>query len=123
MKDRFNFRIFKKELNKMVYFSLFDNDDALIFSDSYEESIYYEDEGIMQCIGLRDINNKLIYECDIVRYFCGTDELVYGKRFSIIERDNKQLSFVLDRRRNIYFNDYYDLEVVGNIYQNPELLK
>lgn len=78
------------------------------------------DVPIMQYTGLHDKNGKEIYEGDIVK--TGTDKLM------VISWSKKHASFVIDRDGWAfvhYFGEAFDsddCEVIGNIYQNPELI-
>ena len=74
---------------------------------------------IMQFTGLEDKNGKEIYEGDIVR-----NELFTEKQDDIIG----EIKWVgcgfwfVDSNMNL-FNIPSDIEIIGNIYENPELLK
>lgn len=77
---------------------------------------------VMQYTGLKDKNGKEIYEGDIV---IGAGS---GKKYRIVE--NNGWSFQLDNEDpDMYGDDCMAfptekwVEVVGNIYENPELLK
>lgn len=91
---------------------------------------------IMQYIGLRDKNGKEIYEGDIVldsisNCSCGfTGEVKFG------EHDTDSFDYESSRAYGFYLNrgehslsfsswnmDEEDLEVLGNIYENPERLR
>lgn len=75
---------------------------------------------IMQYTGLKDKNGKEIYESDIVK--TGSDKLM------VISWSEKHASFVIDRNgwafRHYFGEAFYsnECEVVGNLYESPELL-
>lgn len=72
---------------------------------------------LMQFTGLKDKNGKEIYEGDIVKWqgagmFPIEEEIVW---------DNNFCGFILeDSQQN---PNLQSIEVIGNIYENPELLK
>ena len=80
----------------------------------------------MQFTGLKDKNQKEIYEGDIIK---GVGVTSYNK--SVIRRvafDDASARFGLsDVNRNITFEPLkwisFPLEIIGNIYENPELLE
>ena len=96
----------------------------LMNPEEYKDANYPPDcVEIEQCLGLKDKNGKLIYENDIVR--CGNNgQFVYKVGF------NKRFaSFVLIRKEDA-FNHYFgeaveaeDVEVIGNIHENEDLLE
>lgn len=78
------------------------------------------------CTGLKDKNGKLIYEKDIdsdgfiVTYVCDTEEnLGMEIGYYLVSKDGKH--FVPMESRINKNNDNY--EIIGNIHENPELLK
>lgn len=77
---------------------------------------------IQQSTGLKDKNNKKIYEGDIIKYHETDffDGSFVGRDFTEpVTFENCQF-FPLSL---INEEDMYSLEVIGNIFENPELLK
>ena len=112
MQDRFKFRCWDDYNREML--DLQEQD-----TNPYNISDFAQ-HNIMQCTGLKDKNGKLIYELDIVKI---ND---YNRP---IEVRFKGLGFELYRSPDNlvgYHNDKYfpeSIEVIGNIYENPELLE
>jgi uncharacterized phage protein (TIGR01671 family) len=84
---------------------------------------------LMQYTGLKDKKGKVIYEGDIVK--CGCDFTDEYEWTGIVKFDLGAF-YVADRKgkgRAIYywstetFGDIHVREVIGNIYENPELVK
>lgn len=79
---------------------------------------------ICQCTGLKDKNGKLIWENDIVR-----DE--YGNFYKAFwQNDYYQFSFCaktgvfpIGAKWNLWSFKSFEIEVVGNIFDNKELLE
>jgi len=72
----------------------------------------------MQYTGLKDKNGKEIYEGDIVRH------PIYSKNLSIIWHDGKYVSMFVashDGKHGLETIALTVCEVIGNIYENPEL--
>jgi uncharacterized phage protein (TIGR01671 family) len=92
-----------------------------------------EDLKIMQYTGLKDKNGKEIYEGDIYRYNSSATNyqvMFVGGAFcgGISEDSCAPIGWrgSDDREDGDLYEDYYykkHLEVIGNIYENPELLK
>lgn len=70
-----------------------------------------------QYTGLEDKNFKMIFEGDIVEYHEGIAKITWEETEALfgIKQDNDVRDF------NSYWGQ--DLEVIGNIHDNPELLK
>ena len=76
---------------------------------------------IMQYTGLHDKNGKEIYEGDIVRFFVshGAEGIPSTEEMqSNVHYANGLLYPMAD-----FMYDHYIYEVIGNIYENPELLE
>nr|DAV62582.1 MAG TPA: YopX protein [Caudoviricetes sp.] len=79
---------------------------------------------ICQCTGLKDKNSKLIWENDIVRDAQGNFYAVFYYnnyyRFSWI--CVKSDVFLVGTMWNLWSFHSFEVEVIGNIFDNPELL-
>lgn len=92
----------------------------------------------MQCTGQKDRNGKLIYEGDVVKYaefdwadFSFKDweteiaQVVWGNTYDNYYPafDLKDTDFDGTNAFAYLFNEGWTIEVIGNIYENPELLE
>lgn len=111
MNREFKFRVWDK--GRKLFLSHFDGmklDSEGILYDWLDKNTI-----IQQFTGLKDVNNKDIYEGDIVKH--GTDGLWK------IEWDKRFCSFVkngtTDSQEGYNMTDYEDItEIVGNIFEN-----
>jgi uncharacterized phage protein (TIGR01671 family) len=126
MNDRFKFRAWWKPNYRkpiMLYdvektYDFMRGEPESICADCFGDVLEDEDYIVMQCTGLKDKNGKLIYEGDIVNGSCG---VYWGKM--IVEYN--VAGFVLNKNGkylNFLEGDNY-IEVIGNIYENKELLE
>jgi uncharacterized phage protein (TIGR01671 family) len=113
MQDRFKLRVYDDVYHngKMVYF------DGLVNVRTPLP--------LMQCTGLKDKNGKLIYEGDIL--IQKEENAGPTKKLVIWEEDGGYLG-LKDLKKSFFgvvtFHRFgYTYEVIGNIYENPELLE
>jgi hypothetical protein len=83
----------------------------------------FEDVELMQSTGLKDKNGQEIFVKDIVDYK-GRKAVVkwHGSYASFIYKYVDELQKRVADWKPLYLS-YYHFEVVGNVYQNPELLE
>lgn len=87
-----------------------------------------EDYILMQYTGLKDKNEKEIYECDILKVYINNELYGMGKVVMVlgcwslewIDDNEAYIEPIVTTKKVI---DMQELEVVGNIYENPELLE
>ena len=76
---------------------------------------------IMQYTGLKDKNGKEIYEGDIIRHDWGLNKITFEDYSFTAEHI---ISFDGEFNCNLYLSEIgSDCEVIGNIYENPELIE
>ena len=106
--------------------SFFDNESAdyiTAIRSHHLTDFSVNEETIGQYTGLKDKNGKKIFEGDIVKDDYCIYEVVYDGNGYYIEVV-KLLKECGTQKGILYdLSDYKDLEVIGNIYDNPELLK
>lgn len=87
----------------------------------------YEEFKLMQSTGVEDKNGKEIFEGDIVKYKGGwntfTEEVAYDKNFGGFGVMDADADIIFTFEELFADIDLSSLEVIGNIYENPELLE
>lgn len=138
MNDRFKSRFFYKHTGKYLTHASYiycDGRYHLVSTDidsypyiliSLNESEVIEE----QCTGLKDKNEKLIYEGDIVEDKYGYKHLVkFGKHTVIIpvgyeNGETECYGWHLNRNyRSCHLNPDDEYLIISNIHENPELLE
>jgi uncharacterized phage protein (TIGR01671 family) len=108
---------FKEKFVYGNYYGSTDDEIVTIINDEFEAEILTDTLG--QFTGMYDINGKEIYEDDIVR------GCMYNGSFcdGIIEYvGNSFVAVPIPKFTEGNSDDFKLMEVVGNIYDNPELL-
>jgi hypothetical protein len=89
--------------------------------EEYDNSRHNTFGTIMQFTGLKDNNGKEIYEGDILRYNSGTKTNLFEVQF--MQARFKALLIGRSDDTEILGSGLWDgSEVIGNIYENPELI-
>lgn len=126
MNREIKFRIWDVENKEMLKVQELDFEPTFyggriaIRPDQYNDYFDTEDMILMQYTGLHDKNGKEIYEGDILKvYYKGMSGVGY------VEYDNDYCEYkIIINTDKDYFSLWksIDLEKIGNIYDNPELL-
>ena len=127
MNDRFKFRCWDKQIKKMRYGDIQLSCSGLLFIlEATSEGLKVVDIDnieIMQCTGLRDNTDKLIFEGDIVKfssiYGHGIFKIKWSDELSTFGYEDDETDF--SELGRLYQEAAY-VEVIGNIYMDSHLL-
>lgn len=125
MNDRFKFRVWSEEdcgyMESIDIFRLTHSGKLVFNNDSLNREPECNPKRYIceQCTGLKDKNSRLIYEGDIVK----DDEGFVG----LIKYDEVcamfKIEFVYSAPSNFEDDMSWELEVIGNIHENHELME
>lgn len=113
------FRAYDKKLKLMTYFGE-SGEDILYFENGIYWTRNHDGDGydvkdfvLMQFTGLTDKNGVEIYEGDIVK-IAGEEIIKNGIDKFVVEYNTPTIK---------PFDVYKTVEIIGNVYEHPELLK
>jgi len=125
MNREIKFRGLQLDRYKLVfgYFHLAYKDEHRIYELGYVNTTPYEKvipETVGQYTGLKDKNGTEIYEGDIIDHYALFGYVVYENGiFSLSSNTNTQFC---NCKQPLAYHDVNEMEVIGNIHQNPELI-
>jgi uncharacterized phage protein (TIGR01671 family) len=121
MNERFKFRIWCVNKNQWETGKVYLDNEGRIYDDFHR--VKEETHIIQQCTGLKDRNGKLIYEGDLLKTRFGLILKVYWREQSAmfwLETLDGVIPFTFYAKQQL---DGDSMEVIGNIYENKELLE
>lgn len=130
MNDRYLFKAKRIDNGEWVIgnliFSVYHKNDACVGQYGNEVGMHEADSStICQCTGLKDKNGKLIWENDIVR-----DK--HGNFYKVFWQNNyyqfswicvKSDVFLIGAEWSLWGFKSFEIEVIGNIFDNKDLLE
>jgi len=135
MNNRFKFRVWDVKNKKVLpesYFAILGNGKLIVTLSGYYNDFTntnQDDYVIQQYTGLTDENDKEIYEGDILMYKTGSIPTTGVIGQVLYEADEGGYIFQWERKGpnqhhiNLNCDVAFESVIVGNILENPELLK
>lgn len=137
MKDRYLFKAKRADNGKWVQGYLYGIWEKRYIlwgmTNDVPNMIEVDPSTICQCTGLKDKNGKLIWENDVIKYHFGNAyaQIRYGAYQSCFDsQKTEHIGFYVDwsESRNYrkdlgYWINMVNAEVIGNIFDNKELLE
>lgn len=112
------------DVNEITFF----NDEVQMIS-GVEDFYAYDEFELMQSTGLFDKNGEKIFEGDVVKCYTVTENgeheyvgVVCFKDFAFVIVDEKDTYDPLWNYKSGFVGIETEIEIIGNIYQNPGLL-
>jgi uncharacterized phage protein (TIGR01671 family) len=121
------FRAWDKREKLMLSWEHLCDEDKSLLNDGvcecladYFNCAFSNIEPLMQYTGLHDKNGKEIYEGDIV---CPDKNIQNEKTVGkVVWHSYGAACYYVEYKDGTGWRDFIDMEVIGNIYENPELL-
>ena len=120
MSREIKFRAWDKRHNSMEYIN-----DLYWFEENGIHDFNNDNYIFMQNTGLKDKNGKEIYDSDIVKVTWGSGKIVF---YEVKYCGSLGYHYLRDTKNKedddiICIYDYSQMDVIGNVFDNPELLK
>lgn len=120
MSREIKFRAWDKRHNSMEYIN-----DLYWFEENGIHDFNDDNYAFMQNTGLKDKNGKEIYDSDIVKVTWGSGKIVF---YEVKYCESLGYHYLRDTKNKedddiICIYDYSQMDVIGNVFNNPELLK
>ena len=120
MSREIKFRVWDKRHNSMEYIN-----DLYWFEENGIHDFNDDNYIFMQNTGLKDKNGKEIYDSDIVKVTWGSGKIVF---YEVKYCESLGYHYLRDTKNKedddiICIYDYSQMDVIGNVFDNPELLK
>ncbi len=128
MQDRFYLRyVYNNKIYDVFAVDFFNKTAQLVSLDRAETLFAKVDtDKLIQCTGLRDKNDKLIFEGDIVADIssgCVATIEYLSSSYSLMAHIRRMDDFIPIEEICYTGAEGTPFEVIGNIYENPELLE
>jgi len=129
---KIKFRVWHKFTHLMATVDMLDFtlDAYRAHDDVFSGSGHFADIEIMQFTGLLDMHGKEVYEGDIVNpygYPYDASKLVAFNHHEVVRYDEQGLLLPFHEstgyESETWIDDYAKYEIIGNIHENPELVK
>ena len=120
MSREIKFRAWDKYHNSMEYIN-----DLYWFEENGIHDFNDDNYIFMQNTGLKDKNGKEIYDSDLVKVTWGSGKIVF---YEVKYCGSLGYHYLRDTKNKedddiICIYDYSQMDVIGNVFDNPELLK